>query len=175
MEAVARVQRALSQELHVNTPRCTGAPAPVVHPQASLKGKVTLKAGSCIGAASVVDGGEGGIVIGNNTVIESRVTLTNTRPTPMVIGRFSWMEDFSSVKDVPRIGDFVRVESSAKVNNCKELGNGTTVAAGTIVENRGVIGPHSVLYGELGTLAHDESGIMRQAGTAAANLSKASP
>lgn len=153
----------------------SGSPSPVVHPQATLKGKVTLKAGCCIGAASIVDGGEGGIVIEDNTVLESRVTLTNTRSTSMIIGRYTWMEDRASVTDVSKIGDFVRIESGAQVQNCEKLGTGTTVAAGTRVENRRVIGPHSILYGDLGSLAHDETGIMRQAGVAAASLSKTAP
>lgn len=50
---------------------------PLVHPQAVLKGKVELAEGCCVGVASLLDGGESGIIIDKSTVVEDRVTIVN--------------------------------------------------------------------------------------------------
>ncbi|PFH37422.1 hypothetical protein BESB_038800 [Besnoitia besnoiti] len=142
----------------------------LVHPRAVLTGTVELSDGCCIGAATIIDGGQGGIFFGKNTVVEDRVKITNSGPTPMTIGRYTWIEDEAVLQNVQKIGDFVRVEAGAKVVDCEELGNGCNVAAGAKVEKRGSVGAQTVFFGHAGVMVHDPSCMVRQAASAVAHL-----
>ncbi|CBZ55806.1 conserved hypothetical protein [Neospora caninum Liverpool] len=145
------------------------AQGPRVHPRAVIRGNVELSDGCCIGAATVIDGGESGIFFGKNTVVEDRVKITNRNSVRMTIGSYTWIEDQAVLENVEKVGDHVRVEAGAQVVDCKELGNGCNVAQGVKVKSRGVIPSQIVFYGEAGRMAHDPSAMMRQAAAAAAH------
>ncbi|EPT24733.1 hypothetical protein TGPRC2_217550 [Toxoplasma gondii TgCatPRC2] len=142
----------------------------LVHPRAVLKGNVELNDGCCIGVATVIDGGQGGISFGKNTVVEDRVQITNSNPTRMTIGSYTWIEDHAVLRNVQKVGDYVRIEAAAQVVDCEELGNGCTVTQGVQVKSRGAIGPQTVIFGEVGRMAHDPSSMMRHAASVAAYL-----
>ncbi|PHJ25257.1 transferase hexapeptide repeat protein [Cystoisospora suis] len=143
---------------------------PLVHPQAVLKGKIELAEGCCVGVASLLDGGESGIVLDKNTVVEDRVRIINSGSEPMIIGRYTWIEDRAVIQDVRKIGDFVRIEAGAEVIACEEIGNGCNVAEGAKVKSRGIIPPQTIFYGDAGLVAYDPSSMVRQAASAVAQL-----
>jgi len=117
-------------------------PSNELHPLVFISGNVSIGEGSYIGAFSEVNGNKSKVYIGKDCDIASFVSINCADSHKLTLGLLDKIERKEIIID-----NNVFIGSHSFIGGYVNVGHHSVIAAGTILIDKGIVPPYSLIYG----------------------------